>query len=212
MGNESVARCEPDAEPAGDYAAVFTRIEAKIPALVEEGQRLLQEAEGLLAQLLRRPMPRRWQVIERPGFARPALVYLLLDASEARLRQAPAEAGNLAQLAARLAFRLEPALRQMAPEAVQAFCLMGNARRQTGDFAMAELAFERANLLALDDADRGRCCRGLGLLRWEQGRADEGLELLERSVLHFGTADDAAEAGTSQALLGLCLVGREHPR
>jgi tetratricopeptide (TPR) repeat protein len=207
MRNESLARCGPEAGAARDYAAVFTRLEAQIPALVKEGQRLLREAEGLLAQLLRRPAARRWRVVERPGFARPALVYLLLDASEARLRPDPAEAGNLAQLAARLAFRLEPALRKMAPEAVQAFCLMGNARRQVGDFAMAELAFERANLLALDGADRGRCCRGLGLLRWEQGRTDEGLELLERSVLHFGTAGDAAEAGTSQALLDLCLVG-----
>jgi len=206
MGNESVARCATDAEPDCDYAAVFARIEAKIPALVEEGRRLLQEAEGLLAQLLRRPASRRWRVIERPGFARPALVYLLLDASEARLRQAPAEAGNLAQLAARLAFRLEPALRKMAPEAVQAFCLMGNARRQLGDFAIAEMAFERASLLALDRADRGRCCRGLGLLRWEQGWVDEGLERLEQSVRHFEQEGAGAEAGISQALLGLCLV------
>jgi len=205
-----MARAVPVARPGPDYAAVFQRIEAKIPALVEEGRRRREEAERLLAKLLRRPAARRWQWIERPGFANPALVHLLLEAGEARLPKAPAEALNLAQLAARLAFHLEPALLQMAPEAVQAFCLMGDARRQAGDFAPAERAFERALLLALDDADRGRYCRGLGHLRWQQGRTDEGRALLARSARLFAKAGAEPEAGTSRALLER-LAALPHP-
>jgi len=113
-----------------DYDAVFERVIARLPQLVQQIHRQREEASGLLAEIRSLPPERRRRALEDPRFENPALVDLLLDASEAALRQEPAEAEELARLATALATRSEPTPDGLALIFARAHSIAANAQRR----------------------------------------------------------------------------------
>ncbi len=123
----------------------------------------------------------------------------LLEASASRLLSDPSQALILARKA-------EEAGRQEEAYLGRTRYLAGTALRLLGRLEEAESAFlSAAQSLASSrrSLDRAFYCRGLALLRWEQGRLDEAGALLERAARSFSAARLEEEAGTARALLGL---------
>jgi tetratricopeptide (TPR) repeat protein len=198
-----------DAALPHEYDAVFRRVRARLPQLVREVERRRREAVPLLAELQSLSAGERRRAIEHPRFRNPALVELLLTASAAGEPREPAEAMATARLAATLAGRLAHTPDGLAETFACALYLEANAWRLLGDFPGAERALERAVPFLFHAADWGIHCRGLGLLRWEEGRLHEAALCLEHAATFFNQEEDLGEQGACRALLGLLLVEEE---
>ena len=72
--------------------------------------------------------------------------------------------------------------------------------------AIADAAFEKAGRLAVSAPERGFFGRALALLRWDQGRSEEAIALLQQAGKRFAEAEDAQEQALCSALLGLLYV------
>jgi hypothetical protein len=182
----------------------------------ESGRR--QEAEDLLAILMELPEDERHNQSEQSRLQDPLLFELLVEEGHARLLDDPCGAGQRVSLAIRLVELLNETgalSREIRGEGVsRALCLAGTAGRLSGDDSQAEAAFERAAFRArtVSAAGRGFFCRALGLLRWDQGRSDEALALLEYSQRQFAQDQDLSEEAACQALVGLHHVEEGHLR
>jgi tetratricopeptide (TPR) repeat protein len=148
------------------------------------------EAGGLLAELACVPFwRRRFLVRTDPRFQSWGLCDLLLRASGERRPDEPREAEELADLAVTLAEELRPA---GIPQAVlenlraRAWGTLADARRSLGDFPGAEQAWACAEIRlerGTDDRlERARLLEILAALRSAQGRHDEAVRLLDRSL------------------------------
>jgi tetratricopeptide (TPR) repeat protein len=174
------------------------------PAPAEKEPELRQSARSLLAELLELPVEeRRWKLGDR-RFHSPELLELLLEEGHGSLPFDLDRAGDLTLLASELGMRLP---RTGGPEedagVSRAFLLMGTTRRLLGDVAVADAALQRAGQFARTDTERGLFCRALALARWDQGRMEEALALLQQAGQRFAGAPDFQEIAVCRALLGL---------
>ncbi|HYU32130.1 MAG TPA: hypothetical protein VEW48_08195 [Thermoanaerobaculia bacterium] len=162
-------------------------------------------AEPLLEELLSAATPEeRFHLLrEQERFHSLALAEVLLQQSAEAQLAAPDEALLLARLAGHLAPHLAPA--QVADGVLaRALCLEGNAHRLNGDLDLAAEAFVSAVPALVEPVNHAAFSRGLGLVRWEQGRPDEAVALLGYAVgLYELTAD---ERDTTSLLQGVLLA------
>lgn len=171
------------------------------------------EARELLAELSGVPFERRrLLVFADPRFRSWGLCEILLAASGERRPDDPREAEDLADLAVTVAQGLEPA--GVPPAVVEdlrarSWGVLADARRSRGDFLGAEKAFARAEEhLARGTADlleRARLLDFLASLRNAQGRFDEAVRFLDRTVAIY------RRAGQSH-LLGRALLQKGYVR
>ncbi|HEX9940666.1 MAG TPA: hypothetical protein VGG03_01520 [Thermoanaerobaculia bacterium] len=164
----------------------------------------------LLGELMAEAEEERKERVQEERFHSLELYELLLEEGRAALPFEPRRANELATLGAELGVRLGER-GMLAPEAEseglsRALCLTATARRLVGDVDAAEALLERAQCLTLEAAGRGRFCRALGLLRWDQGRIPEAVALLHHGLLLFGQARKGREEAACRALLGLLHV------
>jgi tetratricopeptide (TPR) repeat protein len=170
-----------------------------------------EEARALLAELLALPEKDRQRRLREKRFQDPDLFDLLLETGHAALPFEVQRAVDVMTLATSLGSRLREsgALREDEGLA-RALCLMGTAYRLRGDPAIAEAAFGQAARLAVSAPERGLFCRALALLRWDQGRSEEAIALLQQAGARFAAAGDAEEETVCRALLGLLQVEELH--
>jgi tetratricopeptide (TPR) repeat protein len=193
-----------DEEPYRRVSKPLTLQIAVQTAGSQAGPELREGAQRLLAELLELPAEERLRGVRERRFHRPALLDLLLEVSHAALPFDLVRAVEMTALAVQVASRLP---RQGGPEEnaglCRAFCLAGTARRLVGDVAMADAVFQQAGPLAVTVTERGLFCRALALLRWDQGRMEEALALLQQAEQRFVEALDFPETAVCRALLGL---------
>lgn len=193
-------------DPGGtvaSYEEVFVRLEERVPELFEQKRSERAEDERLLAEILRAPRGSRLRKIRGARFRRPGLMDLLLDRSHEDQLTDPRLAGDLADLAARLATLLTEE-KDMPPSALsRAFCLGASSCRLRWDFKGAEEKIARAASFLTGTPDRAFYSRTVALLRWEQGRADEAAALLHHAARLYLLDGLPEEESTCLALLGL---------
>lgn len=94
------------------------------------------------------------------------------------------------------------AIRGIDSVTFRATCLFGNSCRLRGAYDRAERFFLEASHFDGLPADTASFLRGLGLLRWEQGRTQEAIALLSRARELFRDLELTTEAvSTTQLLL-----------
>lgn len=156
-------------------------------------------AGGLFAELAGAPFERRRLLVRTdPRFRSWGLCDLLLRESAGRRPEEPREAAELAELAVLAAEELAPAA---VPEAVmedlrgRAWGALAEARWSLGDLSGAEQAFLSAEshlLKGTDDLlERARLLDVLASVRSAQGRHDEAVRLLNRTVAIYRRAGQA---------------------
>ena len=166
-----------------------------------------EAAQHRLAELLELPGEERHRRVREGPFDDPYLFDLLLETGHAALPFDLDRAVDLMGLATLLGIRLTRSGALMEDEGVsRALCLMGTAYRLRGDVAIADAAFEKAGRLAISAPERGFFGRALALLRWDQGRSEEAIALLQQAGKRFAEAEDAQEQALCSALLGLLYV------
>jgi tetratricopeptide (TPR) repeat protein len=166
-----------------------------------------EAAQRLLAELLELPGEERHRRLREGPFDDPYLFDLLLERGHTALPFDLNRAVDLMGLATLLGIRLTRSGALMEDEGVsRALCLMGTAYRLRGDVAIADAAFEKAGRLAISAPERGFFGRTLALLRWDQGRSEEAVALLQQAGERFAEAGDAQEQAVCSALLGLLYV------
>jgi tetratricopeptide (TPR) repeat protein len=158
--------------------------------------------EGLLDELLARPREQHFELIDGPPFEEGLLVGPLLWRSRQEQLREPEYAEHLAFLAARLAGRTldDAGLRKAL---VRAGLLKGNARRLAGRLEEAQEALAQEGFLLSPLPELARLRRAMGLVRWEQGRLEEGAFHLEGAAAAFSAAERRTEEGETLVLLGL---------
>ena len=170
-------------------------------ALSEE-QLLEQAGEALLAELLSHPSEHHFELLDERRFQKSALVEPLLARSRGEQLRDWELSEHLACLAARLAGRTltDADFQRMM---VRAGALMANARRLAGLLDEAERALDGVALYAAGSWERVLYCRALGLVRWEQGQAEEGAGWLDEAARLFSELLLPEHEGEALTLLGL---------
>ncbi len=167
-----------------------------------------QEVEALAVELLALDHEIQLQTArQETRFHRLDLIALLLETSLTRVPREPKGAEEIALLAVAIVHCLDGQEegRVLAMLETRAWCLVGSSRRLRGD-AGAEQAFDKAALFLacpFESSDRGRFCRALAVLRWEQGRLEEAAALLRHGAESFAMLGLVEEEGICLALLGL---------
>jgi tetratricopeptide (TPR) repeat protein len=158
--------------------------------------------DGLLDELLARPRDEHFELLDEPRFQEGLLVGPLLRRSRQEQLGEPEFAEHLAFLAARLAGRTldDAGLRKAL---VRACLLKSNARRLAGRLEEAHRALAQEGSLLAPLPELARLRRAVGLVRWEQGRLEEGAFHLDGAVTAFSVARRRSEEGEALALLGL---------
>jgi tetratricopeptide (TPR) repeat protein len=85
-------------------------------------------------------------------------------------------------------------------------CYFNCYRPLAGDHAGAEQALSQATLWPGGAGEDAEVCRALALLRWEQGRTEEALVLLERAAALWEEEEVTYEESACQVLRALLLV------
>lgn len=194
-----------------DYSSVWDRLEERTPALVEEALRRRTAADKLKDELLGEPAERRRALLDEARFQTSDLVESLLEESQAAQVRDPERAVQSAEAAARLAVHLPEDDDPVGSAAARARYLWGNALRLAGAWEAADRTFADAASFLDDPFDRAVFCRGVALLRWEQGRPDEAMALLQHASSLFEEDDLAAESADCLMLLGLIHAERGDP-
>lgn len=182
---------------AVDYSTVWKRIEEASREAVAVLRRERDEAQPLLAELLRHPPEKRVEQVAKARFHSWPLAEALLEEGLER----PAEREELARLALSIAEHLaegENASRSVGDLKTAAHCEVAEALRLQGDLkaADAELVLAAEHLQhSIDTIERATFCHLLAGLRKDQGRSDEALALLERAAaLYEDLGNLAAQA------------------
>ncbi|HYU34974.1 MAG TPA: hypothetical protein VEW48_22720 [Thermoanaerobaculia bacterium] len=161
-------------------------------------------AEPLLTELLAAAPEARHRLLAQERFHSLDLAELLLQKSAESQLQATQDALRLARIAGHLASHLAPS--EVADGVLAcARCLEGNALRLDGEPELAAEAFVSAVPALQEPADHAVFSRGLGLVRWEQGRPDEALALFKYAGILFGE-EAPAERDTTRLLQGVLLA------
>ena len=196
------------------YRGLWERLDDRFAADEEEIRQHRLAAEPLVAELLGRPAS------ERAGFLAAerrlqtwAVAERLLELAAEEPASGPARALALAELAADIANRLDPAehspglLRELNAEAAMR---LGEARRLVGRLEEADADLRRAQEIAGVEpwGARGELCRLLARLRQDQERTDEALALFGRAadlLEDGGRTAEAIEARAEEGTLDLAL-------
>lgn len=190
-------------ETAAIYEEVFVRLEEQVPELCERIRSERAEDERLLAEILRAPRGSRLRKIRGVRFRRPGLLDLLLEASHAHLLTDARLAGDLADLAARLATLLAREEDMPASALSRVLCVGAASCRLRRDAKGAEEKIARAASFLAGSTDRAFYSRTVALLRWEQGRTDEAAALLHHAARLYLLEGLPEEESACLALLGL---------
>lgn len=175
-----------------------------------------KDPRRLLGELLKLPPESRSEALRSGRFQRMDLLDLLLDKGERAVTRDPAEAGQLAWLAVELgvACRSADGDPPVRSRIVRGFLLAGGARRLAGERESADRAFHGAAFFLTPGGtavERARVCRGIALLRWEQGRLDEAAALLLQSSRLYEESGDTGEEAACLALLGILHAQESEP-
>lgn len=87
------------------------------------------------------------------------------------------------------------------------YWLGGTVRRLLGDIRGAESYFDQLAYMDLGGTSRAFYCRALGLLRWDEGRFEEAMALLQHAARRFRSQKSLQDWSACLALAGL--VGLE---
>jgi uncharacterized protein YbaR (Trm112 family) len=188
---------------AATYEEVFVRLEERVPELFEQMRGERTEDERLLAEILRTPRGSRLRKVRGARFRRPGLMDLLLESSHAHQLTDPRLAGDLADLAARLATLLTGEKDMPTSALARAFCLGAISGRLRRDFKEAEEKIAQAASFLTGATERAFYSRTVAILRWEQGRTDEATALLHHAARLYLLDGLPEEESTCLALLGL---------
>lgn len=190
-----------DEETAQDLG----RLLELLPGKLAEQERRREEARQLFEELTAAPPDRQGEMLRTSRFRSLGLLDFLIEESHASQPENPPHADDLAQLAAHLAALLADTEPEAVPALALAFCLGANARRLGNDTAGADALLERAAPFLEFPSERAVYCRFAGLIRWEQGRADEAAALLSYAGRLYRSEGLGGEHGICRGLLGLLL-------
>jgi hypothetical protein len=177
----------------------LTALEVRCPGLLKAWVNRCLEGERLSRQLLARPRRLRRQGLGRE-FSHPAVIEWLLAKSREAQVDRPARAAETARLALLVAADLPEGVSYC----VKGLCLLANARRLEGKLIAAERHLRGASALLFQGTalDKAFYLRGLGLLRWDQRQAAEGIALLDHARSLFERHGAMNESGATWAVLG----------
>lgn len=156
--------------------------------------------------------PRQWtQSVRDLGVVGLGLADALLDDSaQAAVEEDPGAAGELAELALRIAALPHPEeAGRVAAVKARGYCLLASARRLRGDLTGAKDALRRAALHQMqppDSPERAFYGWQLALLRHEQGRVEEAVAGLWSAAGIYGEAGEPGGEGACLATLGAVLM------
>jgi tetratricopeptide (TPR) repeat protein len=192
-------------ETPGEYDAVFERLEAPSAAAIEASRVRRAKVETLREELLQIPDKPRLQAVRQARFHSMDLLDHLLEESHASQLTEAAKGAELAALAFELADAMED--KEGASAALpRSLLLEANALRLLGDRSGAEVRLGQAAAFLSDRMDRAFYCRVVGLVRWEDGRTDEGAAVLGHAVKLYQAEGLEPEVGACLALCGLLEV------
>lgn len=188
-----------------DYDAVFDRLEVPGAAVIEASRARRAKVVRLCEELLQIPRKRRLRVVRQARFQSMDLLEHLLEESQATQLKDSAKGAELAELAFHLADGLgdeETALAALP----RSLMLEANARRLLEDRSGAESLLGQAASFLGDRLERAFYCRVAALIRWEDGRTDEGAALLGHAVKLYRADGWEHEVAAGLALCGLLEV------
>jgi tetratricopeptide (TPR) repeat protein len=208
---------EPPALQETEYGAMFERLSGDAGLKVETLFREVDEAAGLLAEILGAPEAERRALLDQGVRFRSLRLCALL---EARCREVwfhdPAQAVSLAELAVAMAERLDDehyGLALVEDARATAWAHLGNALRIAADLPAAERALDMAET-HLQRSGGEAYTEALILsfrasLRTTQGRYEEAVRLLDDALVIYREARDRhmegrtlIKKGTALGLLG----------
>ena len=129
----------------------------------------------------------------------------MLEAAQDALPSDPTGTEEFVALVVEVAGHLDDASEAAEARARAAYRLAA-ARRLAGDHAGAEQALSQATLWPGGAGEDAEVCRTLALLRWEQGRTEEALALLDRAAALWEEEEVTYEESACQVLRALLLV------
>lgn len=174
-----------------------------LPGKLAQQERQREEAQKLFQEIAAVPVDQQVKMLRRARFRSLSFLDYLLEESHASQPENPLRAEDLAHLAACLAGVLADTEPEAGPALPHALCLGANARRLGNDRAGADALLERAAPFLEFPSERAMYCRYAGLIRWEQGRADEAAALLSHAGRLYRSDGLSGEHGICRALLGL---------
>jgi tetratricopeptide (TPR) repeat protein len=189
-------------ETLTEYDQVFARLILPSAEEIEASQRRQREVEKLLGELMEIPGKRRLLAVRQERFRSLDLLDHLLEECHACQIGQAGRAAELAALAFQLAEVMEDEEEALA-SLPRALGLGANALRLLGDGRGAERRLRRAASFLRDRTDRAFHCRMAGLLRWEEGRADEASALFGHALKLYVADGLDFEAAACLGLLGL---------
>lgn len=177
------------------------------PAGSETGLAADREAEELFLELLALPRTAKKRAIREPRFHNLRLIDLLLEAGEdAGRRHDVQKVEEIASLAVKMGDQIPAKGVWDRDRYFRAYCLAGGAGRLAGDLDRASMGYRGAAWNLTGASSRAAYCRGLAMLRWEQGFGDEAMALLRHAAGLFGELRERQEEAACLALLGLVHV------
>jgi tetratricopeptide (TPR) repeat protein len=198
---------------AVDYESVFLRAVETVRSLKESIDDEARRSASLLPELLKEPPERQLERIAgEPRFQALKLCQLLQDRTRADWFQEPARGLESARLAVTIADHLDEGRYGsglVAEERARAWALLGNSWRITRNLHNAEQALNQAakhHQLTGDPLIESEILGLTASLRHAQGRADDSIALLDRSIrISREIGDDLREA-RALVLKGRALV------
>jgi|CXWL01.1.fsa_nt_gi tetratricopeptide (TPR) repeat protein len=220
--------CAPEPPPAAtldpaidaattSHGDALRRITLRLPLLVRRVQREEARARRRLDQLLALPHEERLAALDPPpsGATAFALAMVLVDAAQQVLASDDGEARVRAELALKIADRVEPSPEgppRLAVAEVQARAhwIEGEALRRGLRLTRAEQSFAAARAVTrelgmLDPALQADLDFAEGLLRRDQGRLPAAIRLFRRSALQFRAIRASESCARSQIEHGTTL-------
>jgi hypothetical protein len=177
------------------------------------------EAQEAVRNLLGMSPAERLRAIGEARFRSMDILEQLLQQGRALQSTDPQGAIDLAGLAEVLAMRVFGGSDEDAAEdLMMAASIAGNVSRLSGDWTTAERELQKGFLYAgflgaePDGRAQAEVCRGMGLLRWEEGRLLEAEAFLRQAWRVFTVLELGEEASDCLLLLGLLDVERERTK
>lgn len=205
--------------PETDYSLVLERSAANLRERQAWLDRERAESGALLGELNRhRPEKQSLVLCNDPRFRTWGLLEKLLEQSQARLPASRTESERLAELALRLADRLDPDFygeSRLEDLRARAWSYVAEARRLRSDFAGAGEAFDRAHdhlrLGTGDTLERALILDLEASLRRCERRLDEAKRLLRQAIEVFLENGEDQRAGLSLVHLAIAFRSEGEP-
>jgi tetratricopeptide (TPR) repeat protein len=211
-----LGRLEREADQAAeaiDYDGAFRRVAETVRPLKESVDEEARCSASLLPELLKEPSERRLaRIAGEPRFHVLKLCHLLQHRTRADWFQEPVRGLESARLAVAIADHLDEGRYGsgvVAEERARAWALLGNSWRITRNLHNAEHAFNQAARhlqLAGDPLVEGEILALTASLRFTQGRSEDSIALLDRSIRISRELGDSLQEGRTLILKGRVLT------